>query len=69
LDIDNRLLVLLLKPDVGNGSPECVDVLDEMSILDVSMNIGNAKSDISDIESEVDAPNDETSNSKEVMCC
>jgi hypothetical protein len=55
--------------DVENGSLECVDVLDEMLILGVSMDIRDARSETLDIESEVDVPNDETSNSAEAMHC
>ena len=63
------LLVSLSEPDVGNGLSEYMDMLDETSISGVSMEIGNARSETSDIESEVDVSDDETSDSAEVMNC
>jgi hypothetical protein len=42
---------------------------DETLISGVSMEIGDARSETSDIESEVDVPDDETSDSAEAMNC
>jgi hypothetical protein len=63
------LSVSLSEPDVENGLSECMDMSDETSISGVSMEIGDARSETSDIESEVDVPDNETSDSAEVMNC
>ena len=63
------LSVSLSEPDVGNGLSECMDMSDEMLISGVSMEIGDARSEPSDIKSEVDVPDDETSDSAEAMNC
>ena len=63
------LSVSLSEPDIGNGLSECMDISDETSISGVSMEIGDARSQTSDIESEVDVPDYRTSDSAEVMNC
>ena len=63
------LSVSLSEPDVGNELSECMDMLDETSISGVSMEIGDARLETSDIKSEVDVPDDETSDSAEAMNC
>ena len=63
------LSALLSEPDVGNGLSECMDMLDETLISGVLMEIRDERLEPSDIESEVDIPDDETSDSAEVINC
>ena len=55
--------------DPEDGSSECIDMLEETSISSVSIDIKDARSETSDIKSEVDVPDDEISDSAEAMRC
>ena len=63
------LSVSLSEPDVGNGLSECMDMSDETLISGTSMEIRDARLETSDTKSEVDVPDDKTSDSAEAMNC